>query len=128
MPLLLHSLGYEEIFGVDLNEDVVNMPFNDSIKYSVADFKNTFFKSNYFSAITAISVIEHGFESDRLLAEVSRLLKVGGYFIVSVDYWKDKISTDGLTAFGMDWMIFPERICVRFLMRRTVWPFSSRPH
>jgi len=65
-----------------------------------------FFKSNYFSAITAISVIEHGFESDRLLAEVSRLLKVGGYFIVSVDYWKDKISTDGLTAFGMDWMIF----------------------
>jgi len=94
------------IFGIDLNQDIVRMPYNDSIHYSVANFMHTSFPDESFEAVTAISVIEHGFNSTNLLLELSRILKPGGYFIASVDYWKDKISTDGLTAFGMDWMIF----------------------
>jgi SAM-dependent methyltransferase len=64
------------------------------------------FNDESFDVISAISVIEHGFQPQRLLAEVSRLLKPGGLFIASVDYWQDKIDTSEIKAFGMEWIIF----------------------
>jgi SAM-dependent methyltransferase len=66
------------------------------------------FETSSFSAVTAISVIEHGFQADALLTEMSRVLKPSGYFIASIDYWPKKINTDGIRAFDMDWRIFSE--------------------
>ena len=40
------------------------------------------------------------------MKEMSRLLKPGGYFIASFDYWPEKINTTGTQFFGMDWKIF----------------------
>jgi SAM-dependent methyltransferase len=82
------------------------MPFSDRIRYEVADFMTTPFPDGSFGAITAISVIEHGFRSVQLLREVSRLLRPGGYFIASFDYWPEKVDTAGMDIFGMDWKIF----------------------
>ena len=67
------------------------------------------FPDGSFGAITAISVIEHGFESARLLREISRLLRPGGYFVASFDYWPEKVDTTGIDIFGMDWTIFSRR-------------------
>ena len=106
IPGMLHRLGYSNISGIDLNPDVVRMPYCENIHYSIGNFIQTSFPDESFAAITAISVIEHGFNSTELISEVHRLLKPGGYFIASVDYWKEKISTDGLSAFNMDWKIF----------------------
>ena len=105
---ILNKLQYLDLTGIDLNDNLRTMPGNDRIHYQVADFHGTSFDNESFAAITAISVIEHGFDSDRLLTEVSRLLRPGGYFIASVDYWSDKIDTAGIKAFGMDWMIFSQ--------------------
>ena len=66
----------------------------------------TDFPAGFFAAITAISVIEHGFDARALFAEMGRLLKAGGHFIASFDYWPQKISTDGIDLFGMSWTIF----------------------
>lgn len=102
----LHRLGYRRLAGVDLDPAVRRMPHGNAIKYEVADFLQTPFADGAFDAITSISVIEHGFQSDRLLKEMSRLLRPGGYFIASFDYWPDKIDTTGTTFFGMSWTIF----------------------
>jgi len=40
------------------------------------------------------------------LHEVSRILKTGGYFIGSTDYWPEKIDTNGVRVYGLDWAIF----------------------
>jgi SAM-dependent methyltransferase len=64
------------------------------------------FADGTFSAITAISVIEHGFQGQKLFKEISRLLRPGGYFIASFDYWPDKVQTRGIKIFGMEWTIF----------------------
>lgn len=106
VPLILHELGCRKVFGIDLNPGVVNMPFAGAVDYRVSNFMSTPFPDASFTAITAISVIEHGFEGPALAREMARLLKPGGYFIASMDYWPERIPTDGVKLFDMNWTIF----------------------
>lgn len=102
----LHKAGYSELTGIDLNVRLQEMPYGESVKYVAGDFMHTHFPAQSFAAITAISVIEHGFSASMLFAEMSRLLRPGGSFIASFDYWPDKIDTSGTKFFGLDWLIF----------------------
>jgi len=104
--IALHRMGYQELYGVDLNPGLARMPLQESIHYKTANFMESGFSDGKFAAITSISVIEHGFDGDRLFAEVSRLLQPGGYFIASFDYWPEKVDTTGTRFFDLDWRIF----------------------
>jgi len=115
LPSILHTINYSNLAGIDLNPDIKRMPHAGAIRYEVSDFVHTQFAGESFQVITAISVIEHGFRSPQLLAEVSRLLLPGGYFIASFDYWPDKVDTKGVSFFGMDWTIFSEQEVREFL-------------
>lgn len=106
IPPLLHRMGYRRVCAIDLNPELARMPFPSAIDYRVADFLQAPYQDGSFAAITAISVIEHGFDREALVAEMSRLLAPGGYFIASFDYWPEKIATDGQDVFGMSWTIF----------------------
>jgi len=112
---VLHRLGYTNLTGVDVDPNLRWMPYADAIRYEVSDFMHTSFEKGSFEVITAISVIEHGFDSQALLAEISRLLRPGGYFIASFDYWPEKVDTAGLRFFGMDWRIFSEQEVLAFI-------------
>lgn len=112
---VLHRLHYAALTGVDLNPALKQMPYGEAICYEVADFLHTPFPDEAFGAITAISVIEHGFQSEPLLREVTRLLRPGGYFIASFDYWPEKVDTTGIDIFGMDWRIFSRAEVLAFL-------------
>lgn len=107
--IVLHRAGFSDLTGADLNPSLRSMPYSNRIRYEVTDFLKTPFSANSFSMVTAISVIEHGFQPDRLLREVGRLLKPNGFFVASFDYWPEKIATDGIKMFGMDWQIFSEQ-------------------
>jgi SAM-dependent methyltransferase len=111
----LHRLGYSSLTGVDLNPGVRKMPYPRAIRYEVADFLRSPFGDGSFDAITSISVIEHGFNAPRLLGEVTRLLRPGGYFLASFDYWPAKVDTTGSDPFGMSWTIFSKGEVLRFL-------------
>lgn len=104
--LSLHKLGFTNLTGVDLNPRLTAMPLGDRIKYVVSDFMQTPFENSSFQAITSVSVIEHGYKPRPLLAEVARLLRPGGTFLASFDYWPDKIDTTGVKFFDMSWLIF----------------------
>lgn len=106
VPLIMHQLGRKNVCGVDLNPGLLGMPFAGAVDYRISDFMSTPFAESSFAAITAISVIEHGFDGERLAREVARLLKPGGFFIASMDYWPEKIATDGIKLFDMSWTIF----------------------
>jgi SAM-dependent methyltransferase len=105
----LYDTGYADLTGIDLNPALKQMPFKDRIKFVVGDFTHMEFPAESFGAITAISVIEHGFCGPRVFGEAARLLKAGGYLIGSTDYWPEKIDTSGITAFGLDWTIFSKK-------------------
>lgn len=104
----LHKAGFTNLTGVDLNPRLGEMPYADNIRYVTSDFMNTPFEDQSFQAITSISVVEHGYNPDLLFTEVSRLLKTGGYFVASFDYWREKIDTANTRFFDMDWLIFSE--------------------
>jgi SAM-dependent methyltransferase len=106
VPVALARMGYTRVHGVDLNPKVQQMPFANKVNYSVGNFMQTHFQSQAFDAVTAISVIEHGYDPDRLFSEVGRLLKSGGYFVASFDYWPEKIDTGNTKFFDMSWLIF----------------------
>lgn len=102
----LSMLGYKNLYAIDLNAKILEQPFADRIHYAVGDFYHTAAPDASFHAVTAISVIEHGYDPDTMFAEISRVLKSGGLFIASYDYWPEKISTQHVVSFGMDWIIF----------------------
>jgi ubiquinone/menaquinone biosynthesis C-methylase UbiE len=111
----LKKLGYLNLSGADLNSDLKKMPYQDSIRYEITDFMHTKFDDASFKAITSISVIEHGFDGQSLLKEMSRLLQPGGYFIASFDYWPEKIDTTGIYIFDMTWTIFSKMEISEFI-------------
>lgn len=76
--------GHQRLTEVDLNPDIVKMPHSGAIDYSVGDFLWAPFPDRTFAAVTAISVIEHGFNGEALAAEIARLLMPGGFFIASI--------------------------------------------
>jgi SAM-dependent methyltransferase len=115
IPCLLHKAGYHHVAAIDLNPNIRRMPFNDSIRYEVGNFMATSYPDQSLDAVTAISVIEHGFDGVRLLKELSRLLRAGGYFIASFDYWPEKIDTTNVKFFGMDWLIFSKEDVAAFV-------------
>tara|TARA_R110000787_G_scaffold72117_8_gene160670 strand:+ start:960 stop:1649 length:690 start_codon:yes stop_codon:yes gene_type:complete len=112
----LHQLGYSDLSGVDLNKRVQKMPHNDQIDYRVSDFMRTPFPDEHFKAVTSISVIEHGLDQTALLQETARILKPGGYFISSFDYWIDKIDTSNIKIFDMTWTIFSKADVESFIV------------
>ncbi|MBF8273827.1 MAG: methyltransferase protein [Magnetococcales bacterium] len=112
---VLHRLGFSCLTGVDLNPEVLRMPKGEGIRYAVGNFMHTSFANESFAAITAISVIEHGLNTAALLGEIKRLLRPGGYFLASVDYWPEKLDTTGIELFGMDWMIFSRQELEHFM-------------
>ena len=81
------------------------MPYADVIEYTVGDLLSTPWPDRHFAGITAISVIEHGIPDGELCREVSRLLRPGGVFIFTTDYWPEKIVTTE-RMFDLDWRIF----------------------
>ena len=106
IPPVLCRMGYQRVSALDLNPDLPKMPLSDKIDYRIGNFLRAPYADGSFAAITAISVIEHGFDGEALAAEMARLLKAGGFFIASFDYWPDKIVTAGQDIFGMSWTIF----------------------
>jgi SAM-dependent methyltransferase len=101
----LKRLGFSNLFGIDLNPAVLQMPDADVIDYRVGDLLSTPWPDGHFAGISAISVIEHGVPDEELCGEVSRLLRPGGVFVFTTDYWPEKIVTTE-RMFDLDWRIF----------------------
>ncbi len=105
----LSELGFQHLYGIDLNRDILNMPFSWRIKYMYGDMLDTHFPSNMFDAVLSISAIEHGdgvnyFKS--FLKEAKRLLKNNGILFITTDYNETRIDTGKHTAFKKRWHIF----------------------
>lgn len=115
VPVALAQMEYTGVSGLDLNSDVCSMPRGDIVSYRVGDFLEAPYQEGSFEVITAVSVIEHGYQPARLFAEVARLLRPGGYFIASFDYWPEKIDTGETKFFDLSWMIFSSQDVLHLL-------------
>jgi SAM-dependent methyltransferase len=101
----LKRLGFKDLAGIDFNPAVKGMPYADAIDYRVGDLLATPWPDGRFAGVSAISVIEHGVPDEELCREVARLLRPGGVFVFTTDFWPRKIVTDQ-RFFDLDWRIF----------------------
>jgi SAM-dependent methyltransferase len=118
---ILSRLGYSNLVGIDLDPRIAHMP--RPARYVVGDFMRLPFRDGSFEAVSAISAIEHGFRGEALLAELSRVIKPGGYFVASTDYWPLKIETEGIKIYGVPWLIFSRAQLKEFLEKASVFGF-----
>jgi len=106
---VLHTLGYRELHGCDLNPLCRRLPFWHRIQYRAADITCTPYASRSFAAITCLSVIEHGVPAEGLAQEVARLLRPGGIFVLTTDFdptGERHVIPRDLKPFGLDWQIY----------------------
>jgi SAM-dependent methyltransferase len=105
-PLLtwLFQYGYRSLVGIDLvYKKVVR---RGPIRFHRMDLTATTFPDAAFDAVACLSVVEHGVDVERFLAESARLLTPGGVLVVSTDYWPQPVDTGDRVAYGHPVRIF----------------------
>lgn len=80
-------VGSQDIWGVDIDQKVLNKAQKRGIKVSCRDLNNQKlpFKNNFFDVVEANQVIEHLWNTDIFLEEIYRVLKHGGYLLISTE-------------------------------------------
>ena len=95
---------YRDLVGIDL---VFEEPIREGpIRYEPMDLTATTFPDRSFAAIACLSVVEHGVDIERYLAEASRLRRPGGVLVTSTDFWCEPVDVEGKEAYGGPVRIF----------------------
>ncbi len=124
----LLSRGYLNLYGIDLRvglrekftrifmnavhrRDLRILSVYSPIKLKQGDLCNSGYPDNWFSAITSLSVVEHGIHLESYFKEMYRILKPGGILLTSTDFWDIKLETGNLMVCGAPLKIFtPDEI------------------
>jgi SAM-dependent methyltransferase len=78
------GIGAKEIWGIEITEANALKARERGIKVARADLNRPLpFESESFDVVHGANVIEHLYDTDTFLKEVYRVLRLGGYFIVS---------------------------------------------
>jgi ubiquinone/menaquinone biosynthesis C-methylase UbiE len=77
-----------DVFGIDANEGFLRRSKQENrlYDYKIADAGNTGLPDESFDIATAFEFLEHLEDYEKVIIEAKRLLKKGGYFIISVPY------------------------------------------
>ncbi|MGC9107252.1 MAG: class I SAM-dependent methyltransferase [Infirmifilum sp.] len=89
-------LKVEEVVVVDINEDALKDALSRGFKSYKVDVtrKQLPFSDNYFDIVTMIDVIEHLYDPDYAISEVRKVLKPGGFAVISTPnlaWWVNRL-------------------------------------
>lgn len=97
-------IGTKKIYGVEIVNERIAMAQKRGIRVKKFDLNEKFlFKNNSFDVVHANQVIEHLHNSDNFISEIYRVLKSGGYAIISTE---NASSWCNIFASIMGWQIF----------------------
>jgi SAM-dependent methyltransferase len=108
IPLVLSKSGYQNIRASDLNPlGRMICWYGRSIDFRCENFYEPDLAPQSVAAMTALSVIEHGYDQAQLIATAKRLLRPGGLLLITTDYHEEKIVIpDTFRPFDMSYQIF----------------------
>ncbi len=86
-----------EVYGVDISEKAVELAKLNGIQAFTCDIEDKLpFLDNFFDVVVAGEIIEHIFDVDNFLNEINRILKIGGYLV---------LTTPNLACFNSRWRL-----------------------
>jgi len=98
------KIATKDIYGVEIVDERINEAQNKGIKVKKFDLNHKFdYSDNFFDIVHANQVIEHIHNSDNFVAEIYRVLKPGGYAVISTE---NASSWCNIFASLMGWQIF----------------------
>lgn len=101
---IANKINTKSIFGVDIVDDRIKLAEQKNITVKKFDLNYKFdFDDNCFDVIHANQVIEHIYNSDNFVSEIYRILKPGGYAIISTE---NASSWCNIFSSIMGWQIF----------------------
>ncbi len=115
MSKLIKEIGFD-VYGLDAYKSNIKKAGR---KYKDIDFRlgeigqKLPYKDNLFDVIWAGDVIEHVYDTIKMFAEFNRVLKKGGYLIVSTPY-HGIIKMIAIALFGLNEHFHPEHRHIRF--------------
>lgn len=94
---IANQINANKIYGIDISDKAVNAAITRGIMASKIDINNEKlpFPDAFFDVVTGFEIIEHLTDSDNFLSECYRVIKPGGYFLVSspnISSWLSIIS------------------------------------
>jgi len=110
---LANMLDTKNIFGIEVVDDRIKIAESKNIKVIKSDLNRTFpYESDFFDVVHANQVIEHITNLDNFIKEIRRVLKPGGYAIISTE---NASSWHNIFASIMGWQIFSltNVICIK---------------
>jgi SAM-dependent methyltransferase len=105
---LQNKLKIAEVFGVDISKKAVALAMARGVNARVVDVSNEPlpYPDCYFDFVYCGQVIEHIYDTDHLLDEIKRVLKIGGISIIdtpNLASWYNRLALlMGFQPFGMD--------------------------
>ena len=108
IPLVLWRAGYHTIRASDFNPlGRAIRWYGNHIDFRCEDFYRPDLPPGSVNVMTALSVIEHGYQQDKVIGTAARLLAPGGIFLLTTDYHENgvKIPPD-FRQFGLSYRIF----------------------
>lgn len=108
IPLSLWWRGYKKIFAADLNPLARSIRwYCNSIEFRRENFYQSSMPKHSLDIITALSVIEHGYDQVNFFKVCHDLLKPGGLVLITTDFNKTKINIDpNFKIFHLSYLIF----------------------
>lgn len=108
IPLVLWQAGYRRIRAVDFNPMGRAIRwYGNRIEFRQENFYESDLPSQSVGVMTALSVIEHGYNQSKLVAAAERLLKPGGLLLLTTDYREEGVKIpEDFRAFGLPYRIF----------------------
>lgn len=101
---MAERIGTKNVSGVEIVEERIRQAEDKGIQVKNFDLNGSFdFKDNTLDVIHANQVIEHLYNSDNFVGEIYRILKSGGYAIISTE---NASSWCNIFASIMGWQIF----------------------
>ncbi len=91
IALALWQAGYRELIAVDLNPAGQSIRwFGNRIDFRCENLYHPSVPPESLDAVTAVSVIEHGYDRNRLVDTLKSLLKPGGIALITTDFSFEK--------------------------------------
>lgn len=84
---MLKSLGYATlVHGVELVDDIANLSDNSIDRMFIGDISNdmSFLTNDFYDVILCLDVLEHLTDPNQVVFDLSKKLKSGGSFVISV--------------------------------------------